>query len=168
MSHDHHIQISPLILRRYHELSKRYLQLGKLDHAFEIAIKELELQRVCYGNDYKPENDAAIWIAELQGQFDQRREAAALAAERILYEERSKAEKAAYQEGKKAWAANKKVNKKAKRAIKAAAEKGGLTMEDAEALLAGIDTEKLAILAEKLKGENDTEKVNSIIAELSL
>ncbi|KAI7681934.1 hypothetical protein KC353_g21778, partial [Hortaea werneckii] len=80
----------------------------------------------------------------------------------------SKAEKAAYQEGKKAWAANKKVNKKAKRAIKAAAEKGGLTMEDAEALLAGIDTEKLAILAEKLKGENDTEKVNSIIAELSL
>ncbi|KAI7350894.1 hypothetical protein KC354_g12613 [Hortaea werneckii] len=154
-------------MNAYHELSKRYLQLGKLDHAFEIAIKELELQRVCYGNDYKPENDAAIWIAELQGQFDQRREAAALAAERILYEERSKAEKAAYQEGKKAWAANKKVNKKAKRAIKAAAEKGGLTMEDAEALLAGIDTEKLAILAEKLKGENDTEKVKSIIAELS-
>ncbi|KAI6834186.1 hypothetical protein KC340_g2091 [Hortaea werneckii] len=123
--------------------------------------------RVCYGNDYKPENDAAIWIAKLQGQFDQRREAAALAAGRILYEERSKAEKAAYQEGKKAWAANKKVNKKAKRAIKAAAEKGGLTMEDAEALLAGIDTEKLAIVAEKLKGENNTEKVKSIIAELS-
>ncbi|KAI7333304.1 hypothetical protein KC315_g4270 [Hortaea werneckii] len=154
-------------MNAYHELSKRYLQLGKLDHAFEIAIKELELQLVCYGNDYKPENDAAIWIAELQGQFDQRREAAALAAERILYEERSKAEKAAYQQGKKAWAANKKVNKKAKRAIKAAAEKGGLTMEDAEALLAGIDTEKLAIVAEKLKGENDTEKVKSIIAELS-
>ncbi|KAI7681937.1 hypothetical protein KC353_g21777, partial [Hortaea werneckii] len=80
----------------------------------------------------------------------------------------SKAEKAAYQEGKKAWAANKKVNKKAKRAIKAAAEKGGLTVEDAEALLAGIDTVKLAIVAEKLKGENDTEKVKSIIAELSL
>ncbi|RMX80802.1 hypothetical protein D0869_07285 [Hortaea werneckii] len=154
-------------MNTYHELSKRYLQLGKLDHAFEIAIKELELQLVCYGNDYKPENDAAIWIAELQGQFDQRREAAALAAERILYEERSKAEKAAYQEGKKAWAANKKVNKKAKRAIKTAAEKSGLTMEDAEALLAGIDTEKLAIVAEKLKGENDTEKVKSIIAELS-
>ncbi|RMY19741.1 hypothetical protein D0867_04501 [Hortaea werneckii] len=154
-------------MNAYHELSKRYLQLGKLDHAFEIAMEELELQIVCYGNDYKPENDAAVWIAELQGLLDQRREAAALAAERILYEERSKAEKAAYQEGKKAWAADKKVNKKAKRAIKAAAEKGGLTVEDAEAMLAGIDTEKLAIFAEKLKGENDTEKVKSIIAELN-
>lgn len=57
--------------------------------------------------------------------------------------------------------------KKAKRAIKTAAEKAGFTTQDAEALLAGIDTEKLAMVAEKLKGEDDIEKVKSIIAELS-
>lgn len=89
-----------------------------------------------------------------------------LAEEQRLYEEGLKADKAAYQEGKKAWAADKKVNKKAKRAIKAAAEKAGLTTEDAEALLARIDNEKLAVVAEKLKGEDDIEKVKSIIAEL--
>ncbi|KAI6884433.1 hypothetical protein KC360_g4218 [Hortaea werneckii] len=154
-------------MNAYHELSTRFLELGDLDRAFETAGKELELQRVCYGNDFKPDNDAATWIAELQGRLDQRREAAALVAEQRLHEEKYKAQKAAYQEGKKAWAADKKVNKKAKRAIKVAAEKAGFTTEDAEALLAGIDAEKLTVVAEKLKGENDPEKVKFIIAELS-
>ncbi|KAI7247678.1 hypothetical protein KC352_g13685 [Hortaea werneckii] len=152
--------------KAYRECSRWCLELGKLKAAFEFANKELEIQRVCYGNDFKPVDDAEAWVSKLQDRIDEQRKAAVLAEEQRLYEEGLKADKAAYQEGKKAWAADKKVNKKAKRAIKAAAEKAGLTTEDAEALLARIDNEKLAVVAEKLKGEDDIEKVKSIIAEL--
>ncbi|RMY74187.1 hypothetical protein D0863_03395 [Hortaea werneckii] len=150
----------------YRECSERYLELGKLDKAFAFAAKGLRLHRVCYGNDDIPIDDAAMWISELQSHSDEQKKEPALASAQILYQEILKEEEAAYQEGKKAWAADKKVNKKAKRAIKAAVEKAGLTTEDAEGLLAGIKTEKLAIVSEKLKGEDDTEKVKSIIAEL--
>ncbi|KAI7563673.1 hypothetical protein KC317_g7580 [Hortaea werneckii] len=154
--------------KAYRECSRWCLELDKLKAAYDFANKELDIQRVCYGIDFKPVDDAEAWISKLQDRIDEQRKAAALGQEQLLYEERSKAEKAAYEEGKKAWAADKKVNKKAKRGIKAAAEKAGLTTEDAEALLASIDTEKLAIVAEKLKGEDDIEKVKSIIAELRM
>ncbi|RMZ34387.1 hypothetical protein D0859_01470 [Hortaea werneckii] len=147
------------------ELAK-LCELEKLDEAFAFVEQVLQLHRICYGNNYVPNSGAGVWISKLKYLFEEKQKAAALAQERLLYQERSKAEKAAHQEGKKAWAADKKVNKKAKRAIKAAAEKAGLTKEDAEALLAGIDTGKLAIVAEKLKGEDDIEKVKSIIVEL--
>ncbi|KAI6971219.1 hypothetical protein KC332_g516 [Hortaea werneckii] len=150
----------------YPECAKRYVELEKLDEAFAFVEQVLQLHRICYGNNYVPNSGAGVWISKLKYLFEEKQKAAALAQERLLYQERSKAEKAAHQEGKKAWAADKKVNKKAKRAIKAAAEKAGLTKEDAEALLAGIDTGKLAIVAEKLKGEDDIEKVKSIIVEL--
>ncbi|KAI6810344.1 hypothetical protein KC367_g3648 [Hortaea werneckii] len=154
-------------LNAYRECPKRYVELGKLDEALAFAGQVLQLHRVCYGNNYIPNSGAGLWISKLKYLIEKQQKATALAQGQLLYQERLTTDEAAHWVGKKAWAADKKVKKRAKRAIKAAAEKAGLTTEEAETLLAGIDTEKLTVVAEKLKGEGDIEKVKSIIAELS-
>lgn len=72
-------------------------------------------------------------------------------------------EKAAYLKGKKEWEAAKKATKKNKRAIKGAAEKAGMSVVDADALMDTLSSGELAALAAEIRGEEDGKKLRSLL-----